>query len=160
VGISCVGAADGPLGGTPATCAVWRTGLPQPGQKRSSSRSSCPQFLQYLSATPQRPPWHFLHRTGANIPARGTLALPQPTWTKGYQRGDLGAMQRLMPFPNEKRSGPGRIRTCDTRPRKPLLYPLSYRPVKGEPPRDVTVRHRPLQTVFAIICPPYKLRRT
>jgi hypothetical protein len=55
VGISCVGAADGALGGTPATCAVWRTGLPQPGQKRSSSRSSCPQFLQYLSATPQRP---------------------------------------------------------------------------------------------------------
>ena len=30
------------------------------------------------------------------------------------------------------RSGPGRIRTCDTRPRKPLLYPLSYRPVQME----------------------------
>ena len=29
-----------------------------------------------------------------------------------------------------KESGPGRIRTCDTRPRKPLLYPLSYRPAQ------------------------------
>jgi hypothetical protein len=56
LGITCVGAAPGALGRTPATCAVWRTGLPQPGQKRSPSRSSCPQFLQYLSATPQRPP--------------------------------------------------------------------------------------------------------
>src|ERR671921_2311235 len=61
-------------------------------------------------------------------------------------------------------SGPGRIRTCDTRPRKPLLYPLSYRPAhKREPPRDVTVTPAALQwTVGAIEIahPTYKLRRT
>jgi hypothetical protein len=31
-----------------------------------------------------------------------------------------------MPLACENASAPGRIRTCDTRFRKPLLYPLSY----------------------------------
>src|SRR5215218_1734137 len=67
-------------------------------------------------------------------------------------------------FPGSSGSGPGRIRTCDTRPRKPLLYPLSYRPAQmWEPPRDVTLTPAVLQwTVGAIEIahPTYKLRRT
>jgi hypothetical protein len=58
---SCVVGAVPPLGwgggGTSTsasgvgTCAVSWTALPHPGQKRSSCLNSCPQFLQYLSAT-------------------------------------------------------------------------------------------------------------
>src|ERR687895_2733498 len=63
-----------------------------------------------------------------------------------------------------KNSGPGRIRTCDTRPRKPLLYPLSYRPAQERgPPRDVTVTPAALQRTggaIEIAYPTYKLRRT
>src|SRR5215218_8324226 len=72
--------------------------------------------------------------------------------------------ERVRPTRLRTYSGPGRIRTCDTRPRKPLLYPLSYRPAhEWEPPRDVTVTPAALQwTVGAIEIahPTYKLRRT
>jgi hypothetical protein len=35
--------------------------------------------------------------------------------------------------------GPGRIRTCDTRFRKPLLYPLSYGAWRSETLSDAAI---------------------
>ncbi len=52
-------------------------------------------------------------------------------------------LQKL--FAKERKSGPGRIRTSDTRHRKPLLYPLSYRPAEMEPPINTIARPVPLQ---------------
>src|SRR5205823_2997880 len=45
--------------------------------------------------------------------------------------------------PNISDCAPGRNRTCDTRFRKPLLYPLSYEGHEGSPqsyPRPTTTR--------------------
>src|SRR5215210_2935268 len=71
---------------------------------------------------------------------------------------------RISEYSGPSGSGPGRIRTCDTRPRKPLLYPLSYRPAQEwGPPRDVTVTPAALQRTggaIEITPPTYKLRRT
>src|SRR5918993_1682160 len=104
-----------------------------------------------------------------------TVCWEPTSWPTGYAGRSDVLITSISPFPKrsldhalgthlKSTSGPGRIRTCDTRPRKPLLYPLSYRPAQEwGPPRDVTVTSTALQrTVGAIeiVHPAYKLRRT
>src|SRR5215217_314451 len=67
-------------------------------------------------------------------------------------------------FPGSSGSGPGRIRTCDTRPRKPLLYPLSYRPAQSREPPGRCYRNvcgaSTAGGAIEIAHPTVKLRRT
>jgi hypothetical protein len=64
-------------------------------------------------------------KTAAMIP--GTRRAPRPGPPTGPQASDPSNGRRSHElFSLVRRGAPGRIRTCGTRFRKPLLYPLSY----------------------------------
>ncbi len=70
--------------------------------------------------------------------------VPPPGYESRWSRGPRDGIPLVPGRPGNFMSAPGRNRTCDTRFRKPMLYPLSY---EGGPARAAEPNVRPAPSV-------------
>ena len=98
---------------------VTQGALPTTNSRRSplASSTTCPSLSTILTRPDPRMPTRKIGRSGS-------IGAPQGAERRaGREAGKLNAAVEAVSL---LRGAPGRIRTCDTRFRKPLLYPLSY----------------------------------